>query len=912
MELWNARYLSKVTKNNVPVYPTGTGAILYNKDVLKLNQYLAPQKSRTLGQTWPIESTDKKRFVTHEQVLGQQQLDGKINYPYKSANLYDVIPPDVYRVNLVGNPSFYGGLSQPVAHRNTGILDLEDSDFINWKEQTDASLAGQQSNTAYLSNALHAPPMSGLDRKSKTILDTNVQFFSRPIQSRQLLARTNKGEIRYLNLPEYPNSSQYEQIRSDAKAKQDEEMKRKIVEKRQIEAEHYNLGPAAFAAKYGGPLDKILEEKNALVFDPEKRPAAARPVMTPSTKWVEGKEIIEKATRMAPKPLGGMDDAEDSGSEGFESADDEPMDDERDILDRNITKDVGEMVNATLSVLPFQKVGRSLLDAVFSVGNKAMWAVGEEYKFQKGLYEGSEMPNLMGGVASIASKVGNIAYATGSSFNQEFAQQQQDLFGSSPNAVQPGPPTPSQPNIQGLPPSYGTAQFGGAFYSESSALPTALSLNDFRGQETSISKLSKVLATRPRGALWVRNFIRESRYGLEDAMAEAMATAKAQIDSSRAITTQEKMIQLNLFLDKQMPTLLETVKQGMYNEMDSGILNDPNEGAPSMTNREVLEVQYREIAPHLENAMKRLFQNMVLLPNFSSRSSKVQQTSSALGSENPVLSTNNSVTNEQNDMNTGNLSSSPGQLTSNNNNDGVNGVNNGFNEGSMSRPQGADLGVDDETLNPSATEEVDFSTLQKLPRAEQNVALNRMFNLDNILFEDIKSISDKEFTYMQTLLASNQRLSVSQMKFLQRMARKRETPNYISPDRTSKNTRSKTSGVQLAQGLTTPKRVVRLKRREDVTKEELSSNLIKRKENPVVVTPEEASRPKALKTPSLGVKEYEEIRLDDFSSFTSPVSALHTRDFTSGKKVVKRKGRRPGGKNVFLVPTGFGNQLAVR
>jgi hypothetical protein len=230
--------------------------------VLKLNHFLAPQKKRTLNQVYPIESADKKRFVTEEKLISEKKLNGKINYPYKSAALYDIMPPDVYRVNLVGNPSFYGGASQPVAHRNTGVLDLEDSDFRNWKEQTDSSLQDiNGEDSSYLTNALHAPSKSGLDRRNKFSINSKLEYinqFNRPISKRQLLGRTTKGDVKFLNLPEYPNSSQYAEFRSEHQEKINEDFKQLVRTKRAFEKQQSMLGEGAFKDQYGKSLKDIL------------------------------------------------------------------------------------------------------------------------------------------------------------------------------------------------------------------------------------------------------------------------------------------------------------------------------------------------------------------------------------------------------------------------------------------------------------------------------------------------------------------------------------------------------------------------------------------------------------------------------------------------------------------------------
>jgi hypothetical protein len=246
MDLWNSRYLNSTTKNNVPVYPTGTGATIEGNDVLKLNQYLAPQKTRQLNQYTPITSVDRLRFRTDEQEIARKRLDGseRILYPFVNNSLGNVLPRDLYRVNLTGNPSFFGSMTHPVAHKNTGAVDLESSDFANWKEGVDMSLYDANGSASYLSRALHNPPKDGLDiNTSKYAMPVGaLQFYedkqSRYKNKRQLLYRDPiTGGRQFVNLPEYPNS--IAQLR--AKEAADAEMNDVMIQEQQ-QRPNMNIG----------------------------------------------------------------------------------------------------------------------------------------------------------------------------------------------------------------------------------------------------------------------------------------------------------------------------------------------------------------------------------------------------------------------------------------------------------------------------------------------------------------------------------------------------------------------------------------------------------------------------------------------------------------------------------------------
>lgn len=216
----------------MPVYPSGTGATIEGPNIIKLNQYLAPQKKRQLNQYVPMESVDPLRFRTNEQEIARKELDGseRILYPFRSNALQDIFPPDPYRVNITGNPSKFGGMTHPIAHRNTGAIDLEDTDFINWKEGIDMSLApGAEGASAYLSRALHNPPKDGLDasiaRSIPPQFDELTYYDDKKGQrrnKRQLLYRDpTTGEKKFVNLPEYPNSIAYLQYQEARQSNRD-------------------------------------------------------------------------------------------------------------------------------------------------------------------------------------------------------------------------------------------------------------------------------------------------------------------------------------------------------------------------------------------------------------------------------------------------------------------------------------------------------------------------------------------------------------------------------------------------------------------------------------------------------------------------------------------------------------------
>lgn len=756
MELWNARYLSKVTKNNVPVYPAGTGATLYNKDVLKLNQYLAPQKSRTLGQTWPIESADKKRFVTHEQILAQNALEGKIHYPYKSANLYDIMPPDVYRVNLVGNPSFYGGLTQPVAHRNTGILDLEDSDFINWKEQTDASLAGGESNAAYLSNALHAPPKSGLDPNTKKVLDTNVQFFSRPLKHRQLTARTNKGEIRFLNLPEYPNSSQYEQIRSEAKAKQDQIMQQKVNTKRALEAEHYMLGPQAFEAKYNNTLENLTKDENILNVEVAK-PRSTGPSTTnkqenaPSSLWLKPKEE-EKAEKVSakrpiPQPLGGMDDDEYySAEEGEpETLPAESMDDDGEggMYDRDA---VGEMISATLPTL--QTVGAALLSGAIQAAkaidiaatNNIAPYFNKETKIKKryggvkdpdgeffDALEGYDDPleNMFKEVPPWTSYIGSAVNYLGNAVYQNAGYpgmgEEEDLQNIAPQQpVQPG--------------ASGNVQEGAIFYDDASKLPSgALEMTSPDGKLTSVTKLAQVLSRAPKGIDWFNEYLDENK-DIELEVQRVLSEGKTQVDASTAITQQSRLSQMNSFMAKNAQQVLDKIKQKMFQEVDGSTLNEINDSSEGIfKNKDVLELQYNEVAAHVNNAICKLGQIAIGIQGNATQTQIPQTVGSYANKGNPIQQLRrliNPISREQKNMNSQGLAPTPASQTSNLNNSGVNGSWSDMSPGQI-MPSPDTVGVD--RLIPGTYSPEDRARRPSIIPSAQEQTGGGVVSIDNIL-----------------------------------------------------------------------------------------------------------------------------------------------------------------------------------
>jgi hypothetical protein len=251
MDLWNSRYLNRVTKNNVPIYPTGTGATIEGSDILKLNQYLAPQKKRTLNQYVPMVSVDPLRFRTDEQEIARVQLDGsqRILYPFASNKIEDIFPPDPYRVNITGNPSKFGGMTHPIAHRNTGAIDLESTDFINWKEGVDMSMApGEGGASDYLSRALHAPPRDGLDSYASRYEDLPsgaLEYYEDKKQryknKRQLLYRDPiTGGRKFLNLPEFPNSIAYLQAQDEQNRKRNATMMEAEIQEMDDGADGYN------------------------------------------------------------------------------------------------------------------------------------------------------------------------------------------------------------------------------------------------------------------------------------------------------------------------------------------------------------------------------------------------------------------------------------------------------------------------------------------------------------------------------------------------------------------------------------------------------------------------------------------------------------------------------------------------
>ena len=89
MDLWNRRYLNKVTKNNMPVYPMGTGATIQNPNDLKLNHFLAPQKKRQLEQYVPMYKVEPFGVKLDEELIARKALSGdeRILYPFRSNQL---------------------------------------------------------------------------------------------------------------------------------------------------------------------------------------------------------------------------------------------------------------------------------------------------------------------------------------------------------------------------------------------------------------------------------------------------------------------------------------------------------------------------------------------------------------------------------------------------------------------------------------------------------------------------------------------------------------------------------------------------------------------------------------------------------------------------------------------------------
>jgi hypothetical protein len=228
------------------VYPAGTGATIEGPNNLKLNQFLAPQKKRLFEQYVPMDSVDPVRFKTQEQEIARKQLNGseRILYPFRSNKLLDIFPPDPYRVNITGNPSKFGGMVHPIAHRNTGAIDLVDTDFINWKEGVDLTLQpGAAGDAAYLSRALHAPPRDGLDAPVARVIvpseldELHYYDSKKPLykNKRQLLYRDPiTGTRKYVNLPEYPNSIESIKMREEADAARNASMASRLPQSNEI------------------------------------------------------------------------------------------------------------------------------------------------------------------------------------------------------------------------------------------------------------------------------------------------------------------------------------------------------------------------------------------------------------------------------------------------------------------------------------------------------------------------------------------------------------------------------------------------------------------------------------------------------------------------------------------------------